>query len=508
MKRRRYQFKFPEWSSLLIMCLEGASVIIKGTKTGTTTDASGKFTLDITGKSRVLVISYLGYITQEISISGKTDFRIVMVPADNIGEEIVVGYGTSRKSSVTGSIASLKGRELERQPNYRTDEAIQGRISGVMVQNNSGGPTPNISIRIRGSNSLTFGNDPLVIVDGVQGLSLANINPNDIQSIEVLKDAAALSIYGSRGANGVILVTTKSGSTPFSISYNNFFSFDRVRNPLKLMNATEYATVLNASQLANGYNPMFSPEEVAALGEGTNWQKEILRTGFTQSHNLNISGKSQRIDYFVSGTFNNRTGIIINNDYNAYALRANLNVKASERLSFSLNSFFQSNKANPNDPGGALRAALVWSPTKTIYDSLGRYTQPGGIGPNGIYNPVGIAKESVIYNSGRTLTIAPSAQFVITKNFTVKSMIGYTDYSGFNGYFSNQVVNLGPAAAVGGGVTMSTSSTLQNTNILTYIGRINDHKFDFTGVYEIMQARSRYLSGSSSGIPVNLGMTG
>ena len=212
-----------------------------------------------------------------------------------LDEVVVVGYGVQKKSDITGSVSSVKSEELLSAPNTSTAQALQGRVSGVVVQNTSGDPAGAVSIRIRGSNSLTYGNDPLVIIDGVQDGNIGSLNPNQIQSIEVLKDAAALSVYGSKGANGVILVTTKNGTAGKArISYNGFVSFDQVRKKLPSLNATDYATLLNEARIENGQNPIFMQDEIAALGEGTNWQNEIFREAISHTHNVSVSGGKRR----------------------------------------------------------------------------------------------------------------------------------------------------------------------------------------------------------------------
>ncbi|MDR0505527.1 MAG: carboxypeptidase-like regulatory domain-containing protein, partial [Dysgonamonadaceae bacterium] len=211
----------------------GASIAIKGDKTGTVTDVDGKFSIQAAAGS-ILAVSYIGYAPQEIRLGENANLQIVLLEdLRQLGEVVVVGYGTQKKSDITGSVSSVKTSEIQSAPSVNTAQALQGRAAGIMVQNMSGYPAGDVVIRIRGANSLTYGNDPLIIIDGVQGATLENLNPNDIQSAEILKDAAALSVYGSRGANGVILITTKNGKkgSP-QFAYNFFTSFDKVRRTL------------------------------------------------------------------------------------------------------------------------------------------------------------------------------------------------------------------------------------------------------------------------------------
>ncbi|RZM18041.1 MAG: SusC/RagA family TonB-linked outer membrane protein, partial [Pedobacter sp.] len=490
--------------------LTGVSVRVKGANIGTVTNASGEFSLNV-DENNILVFTYIGYKSTEVKITGNTTLDIQLEKSENSLEEVVlVGYGTVKRTDLTGSIASLQGKELEDQPNFRTDQALQGRVAGVVVQTNSGGPSAGVTIRIRGANSLTYGNDPLIIVDGIQNASIGTINPNDIKSIDVLKDAAALSVYGARGTNGVILITTKSGrESPFTVAYDSFVSSDRVRKRLGILDAKTYATVLNESQVANGYNPIFTQNEVDALGKGTDWQDEIFQTGATQSHNLSISGFSDKISYYVSGNVLDRTGVIINSAYRQYSFRSNLNIKATSKLTFALNTFASYDINHSGDPTGAVNSALSWSPTKPVYESNGKYSQPGGgVGPNGVYNPVAVAKEIVDDRYNKSFTFAPSAEYQITPDLKFKSLAAYKVIDRFSGYFNNQVANAGPASAIAGSTSMSQYTSLQNSNILTYDKKISDHSINITAVYETLQDQYRGSDQSAQGVPINLGYNG
>ncbi|MDE6098389.1 MAG: TonB-dependent receptor plug domain-containing protein, partial [Muribaculaceae bacterium] len=222
----------------------GASVMIAGTKDGVATDLDGNFTLDLpAGKD--LVVSSVGYESRTVNVGNRTHVDIILDEEKSLLDEVVVvGYGTQRKSDITGSVSSVKASELQVAPVASAAEALQGRVAGVVVQNTSGDPSGSTSIRIRGSNSLTYGNDPLVIIDGVQDASLGSLNPNQIESMEVLKDAAALSIYGSRGANGVIIVTTKEGRNERAqVTYNGYVTFSKVGKILPSLGASDYASL-------------------------------------------------------------------------------------------------------------------------------------------------------------------------------------------------------------------------------------------------------------------------
>lgn len=493
--------------------LTGVSIAIKGNnKVGGVSDENGNFSLHVNPQD-ILTVSYIGYKTREVAVNNRTTIEILLEEnALLMDEVVVVGYGTLKKSDVTGSVSSVKTSELTSAPSTNTAQALQGRVAGVVVQNMSGEPSGDVTIRIRGANSLTYGNDPLIVIDGIQGGNIGNLNPNDIESMEVLKDAAALSIYGSKGANGAILITTKSGkSGKLRVSYNTFVSSDVIRRKLPSLNAMEYATLFDEVRVENGQNPLFTEDEITALGVGTNWQDEIFRDGFTQSHNLSLSGGKEGISYFIAGGFMDKEGIVLNTSYKQYTLRSNLKVQASKKLNFGLNTFVSSDDRYWGDFQSAITSALQWSPTKPVYDSnsAGGYTQPGGgMGPVALYNPVGYAMELKNDQFNTSFTLTPSAEFKITDYLKVSSMFTYKVNSLANGWFDNQRVNNGDPKYTSGSMGMGRTKYIQNTNILSFDKKIGAHSINFTGVYEIQSDEWRTAEGRSGGIPVGLGYNG
>lgn len=488
----------------------GASVIVKGTTTGVSTDTNGRFVLSSVGPDAVLEISSLGYVKNEVK-ADRTDITVRLADDTKVMDEVVVvGYGIQKKSDITGSVASVKASELQAAPANSTAQALQGRVAGVVVQNTSGDPAGSTSIRIRGANSLTYGNDPLVIVDGVQDASIGSLNPNQIESMEVLKDAAALSIYGSRGANGVIIITTKGGkSERAQVSYNGYISFDKVGNTLPSLGAREYASLMNEAQRENRLNPLFDEDEIPTMGKGTSWQDKIFRSAVSHVHNISIGGAKNKISYFIAGGITSKEGIIVNSDFNEYSVRANLKAQATKRLSVSLNSFASYSKSHRGDTEGALSSALKWSPTKSVYDDEGRYTQPGGgIGPVSEHNPVGLAREIVMDENRTTFNIALSAEYEFASWLKFSSMLAYKSNSVMNGWFDNQVYNLGPEEDIAGSKTQSMYVSLQNTNILSFDKDFNGHHLQATAVYELLKDKYDSTQAAAKGIPVGMGYQG
>ena len=489
----------------------GATVIIKGTNNGTSTDVYGNFSLKEAQKGDILEISYIGYRKQEIMIMNQKKLSITLEEdLQTLNEVVVIGYGVQKKSDITGSVASVKATELNSAPNASTTQALQGKVAGVVVQNTSGDPSGGTFIRIRGANSLTYGNDPLIIIDGVQDASISSLNPNQIESMEVLKDAAALSIYGSRGANGVILITTKNGRNERAqVSYNGFVSFDQVSKTLPWLEAKQYASLMNEAQTANNLKPLFDERDIAMMGIGTIWQDEIFRNAMSHSHNVSIGGAKKAISYFIAGGIVDKNGIMINSDFQEYSIRANLKAEATKRLTISLNAFASYSQSHKGDTEGAITSALKWSPTKSVRDADGQYVQPGGgIGPVSDYNPVGLANEITQEATISNFNMAISGEYRFTDWLKFSSLLAYKSNSRMNGWFDNQVYNNGSEEDISGSKTQSSYWSLQNTNILTFDKEWNGHHIQATAVYELFKDQYNSAQASAKGIPVGMGYQG
>lgn len=492
----------------------GASVVVEGMSIGTITNLDGNYILNDVPETARISVSYIGYQSMEFRAADSKSLARIVLKEDTkvLDEVVVVGYGVQKKSDITGSVSSVKSAELLSAPNASTAQALQGRVAGVVVQNSNGAPSGSATIRIRGANSLTYGNDPLIIIDGVQDGNIGSLNPNQIESIEVLKDAAALSVYGSKGANGVILVTTKNGKTGKpQLSYNSFVSFDQVRKTLPALNARDYALLSNEAQEENDLYPLFDPDEIPLEGNSTNWQDKIFRNAVSQSHNISISGAKENISYFIAGGYVNKDGIVQNTNFKQYTLRANFKIQATSRLSLLLNAFTSYDETHSGDYEQAINAALQWSPTKRIYDSEseGGYTQPGGgIGPVSLYNPVGYALEIVNDKSVAAFNLSFTAEYKFWDFLKLSSLFSYKTHSDTNGYFDNQRVNNGDIKDISGSKSQSRYIALQSTSILTFDKMFGNHHVQATGVYEVLKDNYQSTSASSRGIPVGMGYNG
>ncbi|HEY0110147.1 MAG TPA: SusC/RagA family TonB-linked outer membrane protein, partial [Fibrella sp.] len=344
--------------------LPGVTVLIKNSSNGTTTSAEGTYRLSVPAPNASLVVSYVGYLSQEIAINGGNgqpryviDVRLL---PDNktLGEVVVVGYGTQEKKDLTGAISSVSAKDIVKVPVSGFDQALQGQVAGLQISSSSGAPGGNTNILIRGIGSISGGNEPLFVIDGfpISGAGVGNplntINPNDIESIDVLKDASATAIYGSRGSNGVIIVTTKRGKAGKSqIQVDAYTGFQELGRKIPMMNAQEFAqftidgrnngyldnvltgkiTDPNSARQATFRIPV-DLQNPASLGVGTDWQDAIYRSAPIRSIQVAASGGSENVRYAVSANYFDQQGIIINTDLKRYSFRANIDAKASSRL--------------------------------------------------------------------------------------------------------------------------------------------------------------------------------
>ncbi len=290
----------------------GVSVKLKGTTSGATTDLDGNFSLEIPNRSAVLIFSYTGFLPQEITVGDQNTIYIRLSEnASMINEVVVTGYGSQKRSSISGSVSTLDAKEIAERPILRVEQALQGRTAGVVVAANSGSPGSTLSVRVRGTGTINNA-DPLYIVDGIPVDGLDFLNPNDIETINVLKDAASAAIYGSRGANGVVLITTKGGrrNQDGRISYEAYFGIQRPGRLLDLLDAREYATLQNEAYLAAGKTPLPEFANPEFLGEGTDWQEAIFQNAPISSHQLTFSGGGEKSAYTISGNYFSQDGIV------------------------------------------------------------------------------------------------------------------------------------------------------------------------------------------------------
>lgn len=342
--------------------LPGAAVQLKGGSSSTLTGVNGDFEINVPSSTSILVISYIGYASQEVNVAGKTNITITLQPDQRSLEEVVViGYGTQRKEAVTGSVASISGNELNEVPSANVSQALQGRLPGVDISQTSTKPGAAMQIRIRGTRSLTADNNPLIVLDGIPfSGSISDINPVDIKSIDVLKDASATAIYGSRGANGVILITTNRGQRSLSpkISYNGYVGVQEVFAKFPMMNGEEFTALRKAA----GIYPTNGPDEEEGIN--TDWQDLFYQTGAVTSHDIGISGGTERGNYnFGLGYYKNQ-GIVPTQSYNRYSFRASMDQDVGKylKVGFTSNNNYNINEGSQVGLFGILSASPIINP--------------------------------------------------------------------------------------------------------------------------------------------------
>ncbi|MCL1614901.1 TonB-dependent receptor [Bacteroides sp. ET71] len=456
----------------------GANVMVKGTTNGVVTDMDGRYTLNNVPEDAVIQVSYIGYQTQEFKAGSSGLARVVLSEdTEMLDEVVVVGYGVQKKSDVSVSVASVKAEALANNPATDFRQALVGKMPGVQVTIPSGDPEGSVSIRVRGISTVNAGSDPLYIVDGVpMERGFANLNTNDIESIEVLKDASAAAIYGSRGSNGVILVTTKRGNTEkLTVQYDGYYGFQSVSKKLDMMNAYQYAEFArdghNNAYLSevpgaspddpNSIRPQSYhqiPPELFPYLEGvpgltdTDWQDAIFRTAATTGHNISLSGKTQSINYFVSGNYMSKEGIIINSDFKKYSMRMNLDGKFN-RLKFGVNfapSYSTSNRVDASGANGIVQSALMMPPVWPVYNPDGSFNYQGNgywrIGTdyqhNEVLNPVAMATLASDVVDRMSLTGKVFAELELFKGLSYKISFGGDYYGAHNDTYRQSALPL------------------------------------------------------------------
>ena len=468
----------------------GANIIIEGTSIGVITDINGKFRLDVTKSDAIVIVSYLGYNTERVAVNGQKTLNVKLVPdITKLDEIVVVGYGTQKKSLIIGSSSSISENQFKAQPITRVDQILQGRASGVQITNSGGAPGGDVRIRVRGSNSFSGDNEPLYVIDGFVGGDFNTVNPDDISSIEVLKDAASTAIYGSRGANGVILISTKKGTKgdmKLTFGYRNYSS--NVLKKLNTLDAPDFAEVVNERLAAYNQPARFSEAEIAEYRKsgGTNWQDEIFRTAPGSEYQIGASGGNEKTNFLISVNYLNQDGIILNSNFKRYSVRSNISSQISKK--FSTRFIFNGSRRENLNTGGTgarssvLSQALSWAPTTSVRNSTGGYVY---IDPTSalFQNPVALALECETLNNRSNANILSGIRYDIIEGLSLDVQFGLNYLSTHNKTFNGILSDISPIAYAGR--ASSEDITWQNTNTLNYTKTINSvHNFDITLVNE------------------------
>ena len=470
--------------------LIGVNVVEKGnTHNGAITDMDGKFVLNVSPNA-TLVFSYIGYKPVEVPVNGQRNITVTLhEDSEALDEVVVIGYGAVRKADLAGSVAVMDNKQFKDQPVTRIEDALQGRVSGISVTS-SGVPGGDLKIRVRGASSINKSNDPLYVVDGiVRESGLEGINPEDIQSMQILKDASSTAIYGSRGANGVVLVTTKTGKAgQTQVVFDASVGFSNAYHIPEMMGTKEYAQALVDYKGADrdaltGYLDGSNP--------GIDWMDVLLRTGITQNYKVAISKGNEDTQFYVSGNYLNTKGVITDTDFTRYSVKANVHSKLYKWLELTADvNLSQSNGSGAGfnqSQENPIWVGLNYSPTMEMYNDKGSYnTDPYNNIQN---NPYGMLHENQNDRKRNVVSGHVDLKFNILKGltFTTTNGIDYSDHKGYS--FSSTRVQ----TQNGMGNTNTYNMVLQTTNNLTYMGSWNKHSLTATAVWEATSSETRYM---------------
>ena len=462
--------------------LPGTTVQVKGTTVGTTTGTDGKYSLEVGSQTATLVFSFIGFVAQEINVNNQTVINVTLIAeTTGLDEVVVVGYGTQKKSDITGTVSSLPKERLEMAPNLNITQAIQGSIPGVLIHTATSGATPDQTILVRGKNSITASNDPLIVVDGIPyGGSLTDINPYDVESIEVLKDASAAAIYGSRGANGVILVSTKEGvAGKTKVTYEGKFSVTDVTKVNRMLTGPEFYDF----KMERNPDAMTDSEEQVYLdGTWTDWTDLAIRMGNSQEHNLSISGGFNDTKYYIGGGFTDINSVAINDHFRRFSSRVNIETKIFKWLSIGTRTQFTF-----DDESGAeanFHTALETNPLGLAYDEYGNLTiwpWPDNII---VGNPLGPTLYDDLEKSSQFLTNNYALiDFPFIKGLSYRLNTGYrlryTNRAQYRGRDTQSGYEDQGASSIGNSV----GNNVVIENILTYSREFGQHTVFATGLY-------------------------
>jgi len=468
--------------------LIGVNIIKLNTSEGTTSDIDGNYELEVKSGD-ILEFSYTGYAAQTITIIDQRTLNVTLVEGSLLDEVVVVGYGSRKKSDVTGSVSSIKSEELNAFPVLDAAQAIQGRAAGVVVQSNNGGePGAPINIKIRGNTSISANSSPLIVVDGFVGATMPQ--PNDIQSMEILKDASATAIYGSRGSNGVVLVTTKKGKAgKLTVELNTVFATQQTANKLDLLNASEFVAYQNDIRANQGISDPYP-----AGNADTDWQDEIYRTGNTQNHQLSFSGGTDKVNFYASGNYFDQKGIVINSGFQRATFLTNIDAQATDRLKLGVNLFgsrgtkdgvtTQSDGSVTVGNDDVISLAMRMAPDKGIYEADGvTFTTNDAIGDE-LDNPFAVASERDDETTSDQFRSNVYANYDILEGLSFKTTLGFSSEGITRGIYQPSTLKI-TASAVNGRATITNTkkTTLLSENYLTYTTEVGKGNLTLLGGY-------------------------
>jgi len=494
--------------------LPGVNVVVKGTQRGVTSGIEGDYEITLNDNENTLLFSFVGYLSQEVNVDNRTAINIMLQPDQKSLEEVVViGYGTVKKSDLTGSVAQVKSKEINAFPNANVLQALSGRAPGVHIRQSSGAPGAGISVRVRGGNSILGSNEPLYVIDGfpVNG-SLTHLNNSDIESVEVLKDASATAIYGSRGANGVVLITTKRGKAGKTVvDFETSFSSQKLIRKLDLMNAKEYAMLYNEQAINDNITPFFSQADIDSFGEGFDWQDFVFQRAPVLTSSLNVSGGNDKTQFSVSGSFFGQQGIVKGSNYNRYAIQSNVLHNVSEKFKINFSTSLSRLMTERKDSGGGSRgnsminAAISAPPTLTPFNEDGSYRVLSTAYPfiaTDIRNPINFINEQSSQIKANVVLANLALMYNFTPDLMLKISGGIENRDErTDNYTTTRFFNSQGSASVSAGQFTS----LLNENTLNYNKTFGEkHSVSAVAGFTYQDFLNTSLNGSGTGFLSNI----
>jgi len=503
--------------------MPGVSVLEKGTTNGTSSNIDGQFTLQV-GKKSVLVFSFIGFLPQEVSVGNKTKFNITLVAdVKQLEQVVVVGYGTKSIKDVTGAIASVRPEDLAVAPVANFDQALSGRMAGVQVQSSDGQPGSGMQIIIRGGNSVTGDNSPLYVVDGIpmDDFDPGIISTKDIESYDVLKDASATAIYGSRGANGVIIINTKGGKVgPSKVTFSSSAGIQWIQNRLDVMSPYEFVKFQKEVSLAKGgeyidkFNEHWVDPELYKDTKGTNWQDEIFRTAMIQNHNVTMSGGNKKTKHYVSMDYLDQEGTMIETGYEKYNGRLKLDHDFNDRIKIGVNVNYSvmkqvGEKVSGNSRVSILADAITFRPVEPVNDD----GLQNGIDPedanNMRFNPIKTLRNTDRQTDWNVFRTNMYADVKLAKGLSYKLTGGYvSDNRRQEIFYGAETLEASKGAnGINGKLTDRRYYTISTSSVLTYKKKIKEHKFNGILGYEFSEKKSDNFTAHNTHMPFdNLGV--
>ena len=497
------------------VALPGASVVEMGTSNGVSTDFDGKFSINVSSRDAVLLISYIGYEPMEVNVNGRSTINIALTEnAAALDEVVVVGYGSVRKSEITGAIASVSSEDIQERPVADVGNALQGRASGVVATSSGSSPGDGVTIRIRGRRSLTAANDPLYVVDGIpyEG-NINDINPNDIQSVEVLKDASATAIYGSRGANGVILVTTaRGGNMPTTVNYSSYYGITSPIGTPDMMTGPEYYQLM----VDGGVSITDAARAAFEQGVSTDWLDLVLSSGYRTSHQLGVRGGNEKTSFAISANYFNEKAVVKTQDFTRKTFRVNLDHNINDFIKVGTSTQFSDQVQNRGSSRVILASgeevdrgadtyvrALNASPLAAPYDENGELIYQPASDPLA-WNPLADYVDNTSINELTRLRVFSNiyAEIGLGKDLTYRMNYG-TDYQKTReGFFEGRLSSSRQFSDPRASQILKSTKVTTFENILTFDKRINEnHKIGATGLFSIQESNYEMAAIDVEGLP-------